>query len=69
MTTAACNYTGLRAYSCECSNPRCREQVWLRWSDYRAASQNGHVVSRSCIPNHATVLRYLNAGTAAVVRP
>ena len=66
MSTVA--YTALRPRMCESSvNRKCRNEIWLTWADYLAASAQGNVVCYHCVPNHAAVVRYLNAGSAAVV--
>jgi hypothetical protein len=58
--------TGCRPRLCECRNLSCRAEVWLTWSAYKKV-QPHRVVSRGCVPNGATVYRWLNAGSAAVI--
>lgn len=67
MTTTAIQYTAARGRLCEGSDPRCRNEVWMTWSAYKAAHAEGDVVCASCVPNGAVVVRWLNAGTAAVI--
>jgi hypothetical protein len=67
VTSAGIQYTATRPRLCEGSDPRCREEIWMSWAAYKAAQGEGRVVCSACVPNRATVIRYLNAGSAAVI--
>lgn len=45
------------AYICECSNPSCREKLYLHPGDYERLHREGTVVHASCARNGRKVLR------------
>jgi hypothetical protein len=55
-------YTATRPRLCEGDRASCRNEVWLSWKDYKAARAQGRLVCSACIPNHATVHRFVPGG-------